>query len=126
VEEKFGRRNSMTCATYQDLISAWLDGELSSFEQQQLRQHISQCSCCQATWEAIGRLQEQVERLVEPEVPQELWERIMTALDKSMPTAVSDKVIYYPTARGRMVAKRKERESCLNTRFSRLSLRSNG
>ncbi len=114
----------MTCATYQDLLSAWLDGELSSFEQQQLRNHLSQCPRCQATWEAMERLQEQVERLAEPDVPQELWERITTAKRKDVPTAVSDRVIYYSAARGRMVAKRKERKSCLNTRFSRLSLRS--
>ncbi|MFQ6044541.1 MAG: zf-HC2 domain-containing protein, partial [Candidatus Poribacteria bacterium] len=55
----------MTCATYQDLLSAWLDGELSSFEQQQLRKHLSQCPHCQATWKTMERLQEQVERLVE-------------------------------------------------------------
>lgn len=115
----------MTCAIYQDLISAWLDGELSSFEQQKLRDHLSQCPHCQSTWEAMGRLQEQVERLVEPDAPQELWERIMTALDESMPTAVSDKVIYYPTARGRIVAKKKGEKSWSNTRFSRLLSRSN-
>ncbi|MFQ6042284.1 MAG: zf-HC2 domain-containing protein, partial [Candidatus Poribacteria bacterium] len=97
------------------------DGELSSFEQQQLRKHLSRCPHCQATWKSMESLQEQVERLVEPDAPRELWERIMTALEKEAPKAASGKVIYYPAARGRMVAKGKEGESWFNTRFNRPS-----
>ena len=115
----------MTCTIYQDLLSAWLDRELSSFEQQQLRNHLSQCPHCRATWEAMERIQEQVERLVEPDVPPELWEQIVTALDKDVPTAVSSDKVIYATARGRMVAKKRGEKSWLNTRFSRLSSRSN-
>ena len=110
----------MTCTTYQELLSAWLDGELSSFEQRELREHLDQCPGCRTDWEVMGRIQEQIDRLVEPGVPPELWERITTAPDKDVtPPASSDKIIYYTTARGRMLEKKKGKASCLNTRFSR-------
>ena len=112
----------MTCNVYQELLSAWLDGELSSFEQRELREHLDQCPGCRADWEVMGRIQEQIGRLVEPSAPWELWERITTALDgDATPAASSDKIIYYPTARGRMPNKKEGKVSCLNTKFSRLS-----
>lgn len=100
----------MTCTTYQELLSAWLDGELSSFEQRELREHLDQCPSCRAAWEAMGRIQEQMDRLVEPNAPPELWERVTAALDRDFaPVASSEKIIYFATARGRMLAERKER-----------------
>ena len=112
----------MTCTTYQELLSAWLDGELSSFEQRELREHLDQCPGCRTAWEDMGRIQEQIDRLVEPNAPPELWEQIETALDRNAtPAASSDKIIYYPTARGRMLEKKKGKAPCLNTKFNRQS-----
>jgi len=112
----------MTCTIYQELLSAWLDGELSSFEQRELREHLDQCPGCRTDWEVMGRIREQIDRLVEPNVPLELWERITAALDKDVtPAASSDKIIYYPTARGRMLDEKEGKASCLNTKFNRLS-----
>ena len=112
----------MTCTTYQELLSVWLDGELSSFEQRELREHLDQCPGCRADWENMGRVQEQIDRLVEPNAPPELWEQITTVLDKDVaPPASSEKIIYYPTARGRMLDRKEGKASCLNTKFSRPS-----
>jgi predicted anti-sigma-YlaC factor YlaD len=37
-----------TCEIYQDIISAALDGELSAFEEQALREHLTNCAACRA------------------------------------------------------------------------------
>lgn len=114
----------MICITYQEMLSAWLDGELSSFEQRKLREHLDQCPGCRMDWKAMSRIQEQVDHLIEPDMPPELWERIVTELDEDTEASISsEKVIYYPTIRGRMLAEGKGKTSCLNIKFNRLSSR---
>ena len=66
----------MKCNIYHELISAWMDNEISSFEKQELQEHLDQCPDCRAVWKSMSRLQEQIQRLAKPDVPDELWNQI--------------------------------------------------
>lgn len=66
------------CSEYQVLLSAYLDGELASGKQEEIRRHLEECASCQ---EAFQRLQEVVNwtsalPMVSP--PEDLKERILS------------------------------------------------
>lgn len=105
----------MICSESHSLLSAWLDGELSDFEEREVCDHLDRCPGCRATWRAMGILQQRIDGFMEPEVPLELWERITTELDgyRSEETLV-DTIV---TARGRMFITTKGEELCLNIPF---------
>ena len=42
----------MKCNVYRELISAWMDNEISSFEKQELQEHLDQCSDCRLVWKS--------------------------------------------------------------------------
>ena len=88
----------MKCAIYQELISAWLDDEISSFEKQELQEHLDQCSDCRLVWKSMSCIQEQIKRLVDPDVPDELWDQITREIGKDKQT---EKIVLLPTAYGR-------------------------
>lgn len=111
----------MTCDDYQKLLSAWLDGELSSFEEQALCDHMDRCPLCRATWQVMRRLQEQIDGLQESEPPLRLWERIETKLTSSQILPEE----WIVTARGRVLAKTERGERlCLSIPFNRQALHS--
>lgn len=128
----------MTHSIYQDLISAWLDGELSGLEQSALRSHLDECSDCRKEWQALSRLNEHIECLAKPDAPPGLWEQIIEKMadDEFVHSLIrsldsmggmeeltkriiaesdasekkpSEKIVYFETARGRMVADSKRR-----------------
>jgi predicted anti-sigma-YlaC factor YlaD len=94
----------MKCTIYQELISAWLDDEISSFEKLELQKHLDQCPSCRAIWKSVSYLQEQILRLTDPDVPDELWNRITEEIRKDKQT---EKVILLPTAYGRKLLEAK-------------------
>lgn len=104
----------MTCDAYQKLLSAWLDGELSSFEEQALCEHLDRCPPCRTTWQAMRHLQRQVDDLPEPESPSELWEQI----EKKLAGAQESQKEWIVTARGRMLTKAEGERLCLNIPFN--------
>jgi anti-sigma factor RsiW len=108
----------MTCDTYQELLSARLDGELSGFEEQALCDHLDRCPLCQATWQAMRRLQERIDGLLEPEPPPELWERI----ERKLASAQVPQEEWIVTARGRAWIKTEGERPCLSIPFNRPAL----
>jgi predicted anti-sigma-YlaC factor YlaD len=94
----------MKCIIYQELISAWLDNEISSFEKRELQEHLDQCSDCRAVWKSLSYLQEQILRLTDPSVPDELWNQVTEEIRKDKQT---EKVVLLPTAYGRKLLEAK-------------------
>jgi predicted anti-sigma-YlaC factor YlaD len=110
----------MTCDAYQKLLSAWLDGELSSFEEQALCEHLDHCPICRATWQTTRHLQERIDGLPEPEPPPELWERI----ERNLASARVPQEEWIVTARGRMLTKTEGESPCLSIPSNRPPLHS--
>ena len=63
-----------TCAEYQELISAMLDGELTAEEKAEVEAHIAGCPECAAMYEAFAA----VSGMEAAEVPDTLHEAVMT------------------------------------------------
>ena len=63
-----------TCAEYQELISAMLDGELTAEETAEVEAHIASCPECAAMYEAFAA----VSGMEAAEVPDTLHEAVMT------------------------------------------------
>ena len=63
-----------TCAEYQELISAMLDGELTAEETAEVEAHIAVCEECKAMYEAFAA----VSGMETAEVPDTLHEKVMT------------------------------------------------
>jgi len=92
----------MKCNIYHELISAWMDDEISSFEKLELQEHLDQCPDCCGVWKSMSRLQEQIQRVADPDVPDELWNQITREIIKDKRTAKpSETIIFLPTAYGR-------------------------
>lgn len=79
----------MTCQDIPELLSASLDGELTSDEQAQLDAHLNTCPACRALYEELAGLH--AADVWEAEVPPELASRIM----KDLPAQRPGKVIYW-------------------------------
>ena len=47
----------MSCAPFQELLSASLDNELNSEEEEQLEQHLEQCAACRALQQRLSHLE---------------------------------------------------------------------
>jgi predicted anti-sigma-YlaC factor YlaD len=94
----------MKCAIYQELISAWLDDEISSFEKRELQEHLDQCSDCRVVWKSMSCVQDQTQCLTDPDVPVELWNQITKEIRKDKQT---EKVVLLPTAYGRKLIEAK-------------------
>ena len=63
-----------TCAEYQELISAMLDGELTAEETAEVEAHVAVCGECKAMYEAFAA----VSGMEAAEVPDTLHEAVMT------------------------------------------------
>jgi anti-sigma factor RsiW len=117
----------MNCKICQELISAWIDNELSSFERMAICEHLDQCSECRELWKDILKIQGKIEVLSEPEMPEGLWNSIEKSLDENRSSDTdSQNIIMLPTAYGRMLSEREENDSCLNIKHSHRLSRSSG
>ena len=89
----------MTCRDYCELLSALMDGELSSLEERLLHEHLDNCEECRAEHRRMLRLQEAVQKLDVPEVPVNLWEGIQKRLSSPKETRYgrNGKIVAYPT-----------------------------
>ena len=67
------------CAKYQEMISAMLDGELTSEQQRELEEHLALCPECRAMHTAFLSLSEAVAEEILP-VPEGLHRKIMTGV----------------------------------------------
>lgn len=66
-----------SCEEYEELISEFLDGELSKEDQLQLMKHMSGCSVCQKYFDDLVAVHEAMEDMEEAPVPEGFSDRVM-------------------------------------------------
>lgn len=71
----------MNCEQMTVLLSAWLDGELSVEEQQQMQAHLEQCPECRALFEQLQTLHTSFSDLEEIPAPEHFAQRVMTRIE---------------------------------------------
>ena len=82
-------RPTGSCARYERMIEAYVDGECPDHEAAGLRAHVRDCAPCRQRAESLSRLQELVhDTLASEPAPPGLWQRIDERLDAGEPTAV--------------------------------------
>lgn len=52
-----------TCEDYQELLSGYLDGELTQGDRQRVEVHVASCAACRKTFEQMSQLRDEVGRL---------------------------------------------------------------
>lgn len=67
----------MNCEQMNELLSAWLDGELSPTEEQQMQAHLEQCAQCRALFEQLQALHTSCSDMEELSAPDGFAQRVM-------------------------------------------------
>ena len=67
----------MNCEQMNELLSAWLDGELSENEQRQMQAHLEQCAQCRALFEQLQALHTSFSDMEEIPAPEGFAQRVM-------------------------------------------------
>lgn len=67
----------MNCEQMNELLSAWLDGELSPAEQERMQEHLEQCAQCRALLEQLQALRSSFSDLEEIAAPEGFAEGVM-------------------------------------------------
>ncbi|MBR7081610.1 MAG: zf-HC2 domain-containing protein [Oscillospiraceae bacterium] len=76
------------CTKYQDMISSYIDGELTFAEKRELTEHVAACPSCRTMFEAYSAIFGNLgETMAEP--PESLKERVMSAIGASRVQYVS-------------------------------------
>lgn len=70
------------CLKYEELISAMLDGELTSAEENELTEHIAHCASCRKMYETYKEVFSSFQDVMQ-EPPAELKENVMSAIETS-------------------------------------------
>lgn len=66
---------------WDETLSAWVDGELESGRDAELRDHVAGCAVCRARVEALRRVDLQLAAMPLPAVPDDLRERLARRLE---------------------------------------------
>lgn len=69
--------NKALCNRMSELLSGYLDGELTQQESQQVNTHIQNCESCKANFEELASLKSAVNNLQLPEMEVDKMEKIM-------------------------------------------------
>lgn len=69
-----------TCKRCFQKISDFLDGELDAGTRSEIRRHLLECPECQACFESLKRTVDICKRLPEEKIPEEIRNRLRTAL----------------------------------------------
>lgn len=72
----------MNCEQMNELLSAWLDGELSESERRQMQAHLEQCAQCRALFEQLQALHTSFSDLEEIPAPEGFAQRVMEQVEK--------------------------------------------
>lgn len=72
----------MNCEQMNELLSAWLDGELSETERRQMQAHLEQCAQCRALFEQLQALHTSFSDLEEIPAPEGFAQRVMEQVEK--------------------------------------------
>ncbi len=71
----------MSCQVFEEALSAYIDGELSSQERDALEQHLATCDSCRAMLGELAALRDALRSLPEEELPSGLHEMIMLKVE---------------------------------------------
>ena len=82
----------MNCEQMTDLLSAFLDGELTTQEEKQVREHLEQCPECRALYEQLQTLHTSFSDLEEIPAPENFAQGVMSRI-KAEQTPAKPKVI---------------------------------
>ncbi len=91
----------MNCNTAQNLLSAYIDAELSGGEMSRMRKHIGQCDCCQREETELRMLKDLLNSnmpLVEP--PAGFEDRLCDAIFSPKPSEAAQAVASWPFVSG--------------------------
>ena len=77
----------MHCADVTENLSAWLDGELTAAEQEEIRVHLETCARCRSDLEALRRTIGAVAGLPGESAPTDLRARVMKDIATESPSA---------------------------------------
>ena len=69
-----------SCQHTEELLTGYLDGELTQQESQRVAVHIEQCEACRTTWQQLQQLQQAVKQTRYPNLEQEVLETVMNDL----------------------------------------------
>lgn len=75
----------MKCRDAEDILSAYLDGQLSDLERDSLLDHLAQCENCRESLREIASVRDALSSLQEVPVPEGLHDRIMAAVRAHAP-----------------------------------------
>lgn len=70
----------MRCNEVGELLSALLDGELSSSEEQDLLRHVQVCPVCSKEFRDLQRLEDMMSKVCLPDLPDAAWEEHWSCL----------------------------------------------
>ncbi len=73
----------MSCYHFEELLSAYVDGELPAQDRESLLEHLKECKACRRTLKELKLVKAAFGSLSEIEVPEGLHERVMAALNES-------------------------------------------
>ncbi len=74
----------MKCSEVQELLSAYYDNELSNSTRATVREHIEECSACQAELGQFEGLSSLASELVKPTMPDSAWSGIVEGLNSDL------------------------------------------
>jgi len=78
----------MTCGRFKELMTASLDGELSTTDLAKLREHLSKCDSCRREFEEMKRVTELIGRIDLPKPPEEdmmrYWPSVYARIERGM------------------------------------------
>jgi len=69
-----------SCQHIEELLTGYLDGELTQQENQRVAVHIEQCEDCRKTWRQLQQLQQAVQETRYPNLEKETLETLMNDL----------------------------------------------
>jgi hypothetical protein len=83
-EEGFLGRTTMRCADAQEWISEYLDGELGTKREKELKAHLEACPDCRSLARDFAEIVQQARNLKSPEPSPSLWPRLAAAVRDSL------------------------------------------
>ena len=75
----------MKCSAFRRNLSAFLDHELNDREEQQMKEHLSQCEACRRETEQMRMMVSIVADTPRPQLPPRLWEETRQRLETVTP-----------------------------------------
>lgn len=70
----------VTCEDIEELLSGYLDGELTQNKRQLVEVHIERCAACRATYDDIEKISSSVASLTPDEMTNDEWRKTMNDL----------------------------------------------